>query len=154
MGYVIHWSYIPFAFIHSDSFPLTCAVLVHLSDYIFGGWISCNEDLHGLVWIPVWRGTLGFLTQWCLTSSHKRQPPMQAFLRELFFHPLIPTNACSTENNIPFPLFYLRGKWPINSCAISVDRLNTTERDPRVTVFLLFFPSLRLCSAWSILNFD
>ena len=27
-----------------------------------------------------------------------------------------PTNACSTENNIPFPLFYLRGKWPINSC--------------------------------------
>ena len=22
----------------------------------------------------------------------------------------LPTNACSTENNIPFPLFYLRGK--------------------------------------------
>ena len=29
-----------------------------------------------------------------------------------------PTNACSTENNIPFPLFYLRGKWPINSFEI------------------------------------
>ena len=28
------------------------------------------------------------------------------------------TNGCSTENNIPFPLFYLCGKWPINSCAI------------------------------------
>ena len=27
----------------------------------------------------------------------------------------LPTNACSTENNIPFPLFYSRGKWPINS---------------------------------------
>ena len=26
----------------------------------------------------------------------------------------LPTNACSTENNIPFPLFYSRGKWPIN----------------------------------------
>ena len=37
---------------------------------------------------------------------------------------------------------------------LSVDRLNTTERDLRVTVFLLFFPSLRLCSARSILNFD
>ena len=23
----------------------------------------------------------------------------------------LPTNACSAENNIPFPLFYLRGKW-------------------------------------------
>ena len=30
----------------------------------------------------------------------------------------LPTNACSTENNIPFSLFYLRGKWPINNCAI------------------------------------
>ena len=30
----------------------------------------------------------------------------------------LPTNACSTGNNIPFPLFYLRGKRPINSCAI------------------------------------
>ena len=29
-----------------------------------------------------------------------------------------PTNACSTENNIPFPLLYLRGTWPIKSCAI------------------------------------
>ena len=28
----------------------------------------------------------------------------------------LPTNACSTENNISFPLFYLHGKWPaINS---------------------------------------
>ena len=26
------------------------------------------------------------------------------------------TNACSTENNIPFPLSYLRGKWPMDSC--------------------------------------
>ena len=30
----------------------------------------------------------------------------------------LPTNTWSTENNIPFPLFYLRGKWPINSCAM------------------------------------
>ena len=30
----------------------------------------------------------------------------------------LPTTACSTENNIPFSLFYLRGKWPINNCAI------------------------------------
>ena len=30
----------------------------------------------------------------------------------------LPINACSTENNIPFPLFYFRGKWPINSWAI------------------------------------
>ena len=30
----------------------------------------------------------------------------------------LPMNACSTEDNIPFPLFYLRGKWPINSCEI------------------------------------
>ena len=37
---------------------------------------------------------------------------------------------------------------------LSVDRLNTTERDLRVTVFLLFFPSLRLSSVRSILNFD
>ena len=28
------------------------------------------------------------------------------------------TNSCSTEDNIPFPLFYLSGKWPINSCEI------------------------------------
>ena len=30
----------------------------------------------------------------------------------------LPTNTCSTEDNIPFPLFYLRGNWPINSRAI------------------------------------
>ena len=30
----------------------------------------------------------------------------------------LPTNACSAENNIPFPLFYLRGKWQINICVI------------------------------------
>ena len=30
----------------------------------------------------------------------------------------LPTNTWSTENNIPFPLFYLRGKWPISSCAM------------------------------------
>ena len=29
-----------------------------------------------------------------------------------------PTNACSTKNNIPFPLFYLHGKWQINSLEI------------------------------------
>ena len=49
-----------------------------------------------------------------------------------------------------FPLFYLRGKWPIKVLT-GETRL---RRDPRVTVFLLFFPSLRLCSAWSILKFD
>ena len=27
----------------------------------------------------------------------------------------LPSNACSTENNIPFSLFYLRGDQPINS---------------------------------------
>ena len=30
-----------------------------------------------------------------------RKPPTQAFLGELVFRP--PHNACSTENNIPFP---------------------------------------------------
>ena len=33
------------------------------------------------------------------------QPPKQAFLRELVFRP------SSTENNIPFPLFYSRGNY-------------------------------------------
>ena len=28
----------------------------------------------------------------------------------------LPTNTCSTENKIPFPLFYLCGMWPINKC--------------------------------------
>ena len=28
------------------------------------------------------------------------------------------TNSCSTEDNFPFPLFYLSGKWPMNSCEI------------------------------------
>ena len=28
------------------------------------------------------------------------------------------TNACSTKTNIPFPLFYLRGKWSLNSFEI------------------------------------
>ena len=26
----------------------------------------------------------------------------------------LPTNACSTEDNVPFPLLHSRGKWPIN----------------------------------------
>ena len=30
----------------------------------------------------------------------------------------LPTNVCSTENNIHFPLFYLPGKWTINSFEI------------------------------------
>ena len=30
----------------------------------------------------------------------------------------LPTNTWWTENNIPFPLFYLRGKWPSSSCAM------------------------------------
>ena len=30
----------------------------------------------------------------------------------------LPTNACSTEDNIPFPLLYSPGKWPINSFEI------------------------------------
>ena len=29
-----------------------------------------------------------------------------------------PKKACSTKNNIPFPLFYLRGKWTLNSFEI------------------------------------
>ena len=67
----------------------------------------------------------------------------------------LPTNACSTENNIPFPLFYLRGKWPINSCAIKCWQAKSDWKgDPRVTIFLFFFPSLKLCSAWKILKFD
>ena len=30
----------------------------------------------------------------------------------------LPTNACSIENNIPLPLFYSRGKWPIDTFEI------------------------------------
>ena len=40
----------------------------------------------------------------------------------------LPTNTCSAENNIPFPLFYSRGKWPINSFEISIDWLNMTHK--------------------------
>ena len=71
----------------------------------------------------------------------------------------LPTNACSTANNIPFPLSYSCGTWPINSCEKSVDSLNKThklvvvwKRDARVTFFLYFFPSLTLCNVRSILN--
>ena len=65
----------------------------------------------------------------------------------------LPTKACSTEKSIPFPLFYLPGNWLINSFEIKCWRAKLT-RDPKVTVFLLLFPSLSLCSAWSILKFD
>ena len=37
----------------------------------------------------------------------------------------LPTNACSTENNIIFSLFYLRGKWPINSFEIKWNKVLT-----------------------------
>ena len=30
----------------------------------------------------------------------------------------LPINACLTENNIPFPLFYSHGQWPINTFEI------------------------------------
>ena len=65
----------------------------------------------------------------------------------------LPTNTCSTENNIPFPLFYLHGRWLIISFEINCWQAKL-KRDPKVTVFLLLFPSLSLCSAWSILKFD
>ena len=47
----------------------------------------------------------------------------------------LPTNACSTENNIPFPLFYLRGKWTINRCAIKCWQ---AKGDLNVTLELTF----------------
>ena len=47
----------------------------------------------------------------------------------------LPTDACSTENNIPFPSFYLRGKWTINSCAIKCWQ---ATRDSNMTLELPF----------------
>ena len=47
----------------------------------------------------------------------------------------LPTNTCSTENSIPFPLVYLRGKWPINSSAI---KCLQAKRDWNVTLELPF----------------
>ena len=43
----------------------------------------------------------------------------------------LPTNVCSTENNIPFSLFYSRGKWPISSFEIKCwqAKHNTEARD-------------------------
>ena len=67
----------------------------------------------------------------------------------------LPTNACSTGNNIPFPLFHLRGKWPITSCEIKCWQ---AKHDKNVTLELpfsfFFFPWLRLCSVLSILKSD
>ena len=63
----------------------------------------------------------------------------------------LPTNACSNENNITFPLCYLRGKW-------SIDRLNTTHKlvkvlkcDPRVThlTSCLSFAKVMQCMEYS-----
>ena len=63
----------------------------------------------------------------------------------------LPTNACSNENNITFPLCYLCGKW-------SIDRLNTTHKlvkvlkcDPRVThlTSCLSFAKVMQCMEYS-----
>ena len=50
--------------------------------------------------------------------------------------------APSTENNIPFPCFHLRGKWPINSYEIKCWQ---AKHDKNVTLelpFSFFFFSL------------
>ena len=127
MGYVIHWSHIPFAFIHSDSFPLTCAVLVHLSDYIFGGWISFNEHLHGLVWIPVWRGTSGILNSVVFDQFPPEAASHARVFRGARFSSLDPHKWLLNRKQHSFPIVLFAWyfttvnwslKWPINSCEI------------------------------------
>ena len=63
----------------------------------------------------------------------------------------LPTNACSMENNIPFPLFYLRGKWPINSCAIKCWR---AKRDFNVTLELPFSLFLSFAKAMQCMEYS
>ena len=71
--------------------------------------------------------------------------------------PSLPANACSTENNIPFPFFYSRGTWPNNSCEKSVDRLNKTrnlevvsKRDPGYLFpSFLSFAKVMQCTEYS-----
>ena len=63
----------------------------------------------------------------------------------------LPSNACSNENNITYPLCYLRGKW-------SIDRPNMTHKlvkvlrcDPRVThlTSCLSFAKVMQCMEYS-----
>ena len=61
------------------------------------------------------------------------------------------TNACSMENNIPFPLFYLRGKWPINSCAI---KCWWAKRDFNVTLELPFSFFLSFAKAMQCMEYS
>ena len=89
---------------------------------------------------------------------------MQVSLGKLVFHPSPQTPAQPRTTFLSH--CYIRvvsDQSTVLKC--SVDRLNTTykllivqkrdpERDPRVTFFLLFFPSLRLCSARRILKSD
>ena len=62
----------------------------------------------------------------------------------------LPTNACSMENNIPFPLFYLRGKWPINSCAI---KCWWAKHDFNVTLELTFSFFLSFAKAMQCMEY-
>ena len=53
-----------------------------------------------------------------INLSRSKEASHTIILRGAFISSL-PTNACSSKNNIPFPLFYLRGKWQINSFEIT-----------------------------------
>ena len=89
---------------------------------------------------------------------------MQAFLGELIFRPSPQTPAQQRTTFLSH--CHIRAVSDQSTIfKLSVDRLNMTrklvivkkrdpERDPRVTFFLLFFRSLRLCSARRILKSD
>ena len=63
----------------------------------------------------------------------------------------LPSNTCSIKNNIPFPLLYLRGKWPINSCAIKCWR---AKRDFNVTLELPFSFFLSFAKAMQYMEYS
>ena len=63
----------------------------------------------------------------------------------------LPSNTCSIKSNIPFPLFYLRGKWPINSCAIKCWR---AKPDFNVTLELPFSFFLSFAKAMQCMEYS
>ena len=63
-----------------------------------------------------WQRCISLCVDWWGMKFCMRKPSLPCrrfFNREAHFSSL-PTNACTTEDNIPFPLFI----WPINSCEI------------------------------------
>ena len=85
-------------------------------------WIL-NSLLSYIPWFT-FRTTITFFSslEWCFNGFSCIGKIFQASQSALASHArvfrgsrfsFLPTNACSTENNIPFPLFYLCGKWPV-----------------------------------------